>query len=799
MEKISTSYTKRLLIEASNLYQKGKWIQAKKLYLELIKLIPNDAELLKNLGMIEMQCGNLQESVFFLKKSILISPNQSNILFYIGNIYLALGRHEEAILKYDLAIKLNPNFAEAYNNRGNAQQEIDSFEDALTSYSQAISIDCHYVDAFNNQGNVLVELSRFDEALVSYSNAISLNISDPELFFNRAICFDKLKKFDEALVDYDKAIAIDSGYTEAYFNRGVVHNQLKDFDNAILDYGHAIKLKPDYAKAYINRGNVLLQLKRFNDALVDYDEVIALGFEDEETYLNRGRAFYELKWIDDALISFDKAIELKVDNCAAYLAKGLALQDQKRHDDALFYLESASKIEPDNILIIEQILASKSHCCDWVDYEILLNKIVENSQNARGIFHLFALIDNPKIHQKVSKLLAQQFCSEVKILSNIPKHPINKKLRIGYFSADFHEHPVSFLLAELFELHNRESFEIVAFSFSRYKDSPMRKRLEKGFDQFIDVKNKTDQEVVTLVRDMKIDIAIDLGGYTGDSRTKIYAMRAAPIQVNYLGFSGTMGAEFIDYIIGDSNLIPIEAQSYFSEMVAYLPGSFMVNDSTLKPSEEAFSRKDFNLPEKGFVFSCFNASYKITPASFLGWMRILKAVDDSVLWLSHMNETAMKNLKDKADECGIDPNRIIFASRMPSLNDHLNRIRLADLFLDTFPYNAHTTSNDALRVGLPVLTLMGKSFASRVAASLLNAVDMPELITNSQEEYEALAIELASNTGKLKNLKNKLLNNLPDSYLTDTKRFTKNLESAYQLMYQRYQDDLPPDHIYVDA
>jgi len=327
----------------------------------------------------------------------------------------------------------------------------------------------------------------------------------------------------------------------------------------------------------------------------------------------------------------------------------------------------------------------------------------------------------------------------------------------------------------------------------------MRKRLEKGFDQFIDVKNKTDQEIVTLVRDMRIDIAIDLGGYTGDSRTKIFAMRAAPIQVNYLGFSGTMGAEFIDYIIGDSNLIPIEAQSYFSEKVAYLPGSFMVNDSTLKPSEEAFSRKDFNLPEKGFVFSCFNASYKITPASFLGWMRILKAVDDSVLWLSHMNETAMKNLKDKADECGIDPNRIIFASRMPSLNDHLNRIRLADLFLDTFPYNAHTTSNDALRVGLPVLTLMGKSFASRVAASLLNAVDMPELITNSQEEYEALAIELASNTGKLKNLKNKLLNNLPDSYLTDTKRFTKNLESAYQLMYQRYQDDLPPDHIYVDA
>ena len=759
------SYIKRLLKEACIFVEKGKIIQAKKLYFELSKLIPKDPELWRNLGLIEVQSGNLQDGILFLQKSILINPHQSNTLFLIGNLNFTLRQFDEAILNYDSLIKLDSNFSEAFNNRGNALQEMGRFENALESYSQAIAINPSYADALNNQGNLFVELNQFDDALVSYSKAISLNIRDSEIFFNRAICFDKLKRFDEALVDYGQAIKIDPNYIEAYFNRAVVYTQLKDFNSALLDYDIAIKLKPDYEKAYINRG----------------------------------RVFYKLNWVEESLLNFAKAIDLKDDNCDAYLARGEVFNDLKRFDEALMDFELANKIEPENINIVEQILAVKSHLCNWTDHEFWLNKVIDNIEDAKGIFHLFALIDNPKMHQKVSKLLAQQFCSEVKGLSNLPKNPINKKLRIGYFSADFHEHPVSFLLAELFELHNRESFEIIAFSFSRYKDSPMRKRLEKGFDQFIDVKNKTDQEVVTLVRDMKIDIAIDLGGYTGDSRTKIYAMRAAPIQVNYLGFSGTMGAEFIDYIIGDSNLIPIEAQSYFSEKVAYLPGSFMVNDSTLKPSEEAFSRKDFNLPEKGFVFSCFNASYKITPASFLGWMRILKAVDDSVLWLSHMNETAMKNLKDKADECGIDPNRIIFASRMPSLNDHLNRIRLADLFLDTFPYNAHTTSNDALRVGLPVLTLMGKSFASRVAASLLNAVDMPELITNSQEEYEALAIELASNTGKLKNLKNKLLNNLPDSYLTDTKRFTKNLESAYQLMYQRYQDDLPPDHIYVDA
>ena len=794
------SYTRRLLIEASNYYQKGKWIQAKKLYLELSKLIPDDAELWTSLGMIEFQCGNLEKSASFLQKSILIEPSQSNALFFLGNVYLALARFEDAVIKYDLAIQLDPDFAPQHNNRGNALQEMHRFDEALVSYSKAISLDPSYGDALNNQGNVLVELNKFEEALLSYTKAINLNSSDSELFFNRGICFDKLKRFDDALADYDYAIAIDSNYVEAYFNKGVVYSQLNAFDKALSFYSHAIKLKPDYARAYINRGSVLFQLKRFNDALVDYDEAIALGIDDEEIFLNRGRAFYELKWVEDALLNFARAIEVKKDNFDAYIARGLAFQDLKRFDEALLDFESAIKIEPSNIFVVEQIVATNSHACYWKENDYWLNKIIKDNAQATnsGLFHLFALVDNPQLHKKIAEACAQKNWPESNIAHQTSKFPAHKKIRIGYFSADFHEHPVSLLAAEMFELHNREKFEVFAFSFGKQTDTSHRKRLEKGFDQFIDVRNKSDQEVAILSRDMEIDIAIDLGGFTGGSRTNIFYFRAAPIQVNYLGFSGTMGVKFIDYIIADETLIPIEAQCHYSEKVVCIPGTYMVSDSTLKPSEEVFSRKDFNLPEEKFIFSCFNASYKITPATFQGWMRILKAVNNSVLWLSHMNDTAMKSLKDKAAEFGIDGDRIVFASRLPSVTDHLNRIRLADLFLDTFPYNAHTTSNDALRVGLPVLTLMGQSFASRVAASLLNAVNMPELITNSQENYESLAIELAKNPAKLKQLRNKLLNNLPDSYLTDTKRFTKNLESAYLQMYERYQQGLSPDNIYIN-
>ena len=351
-------------------------------------------------------------------------------------------------------------------------------------------------------------------------------------------------------------------------------------------------------------------------------------------------------------------------------------------------------------------------------------------------------------------------------------------------------------MAELFELHDKTQFELFGFSFGPITNDEMRQRIEKSFDRFIEVGNKSDIEIAKLSRHFNIDIAVDLKGFTQDSRTGIFSYRAAPIQVNYLGYPGAMGAKYIDYIIADRTLIPVESQSCYSEKVVYLSDSYQVNDRRRIISDKQFSKEELGLPENGFVFCCFNNNYKILPTTFEGWMRILNAVDDSVLWLLQDTQLVVDNLKKEARKHGIDEQRLVFAERM-LLSEHLARHRQADLFLDTLPYNAHTTASDALWAGLPVLTLKGKSFASRVAASLLNANDLPGLITETQQGYESLAIELALNPKKLADIKLKLANNNLTAPLFDTPLFTKKLEAAYIEMYERHQRDLQPDNILI--
>ena len=353
------------------------------------------------------------------------------------------------------------------------------------------------------------------------------------------------------------------------------------------------------------------------------------------------------------------------------------------------------------------------------------------------------------------------------------------------------------LMAELFECHDRDKFEIYAFSFGPDTKDEMNIRIKAGVDHFHDVRSMSDKDVAILARSFELDIAVDLGGFTQYSRTGIFSEGSAPIQVNYLGYLGTLAAEYMDYIIADRTLIPEYYQRYYSEKVVYLPNSYQVNVSKRKISKISLTRHDVGLPNTGFVFLCFNNNYKITPYTFSGWMRILEAVEGSVLWLRESNRSAANNLKKEATKSGINEDRLIFAKQLP-VAEHFSRFQLADLFLDTLPYNAHTTTSDALRMELPVLTCMGNSFASRVAASLLNAVNLPELITTTQEQYESLAIELATNPEKLKIIKDKLVNNLPTAPLYDTPLFTRHLESAYLTMYDRYQHGLDPDHIYVE-
>jgi predicted O-linked N-acetylglucosamine transferase (SPINDLY family) len=411
-------------------------------------------------------------------------------------------------------------------------------------------------------------------------------------------------------------------------------------------------------------------------------------------------------------------------------------------------------------------------------------------------FVLLALNDDVLLHKKSSEIYIQSKHPFNSFLGPIHSHKNGQKIRIGYFSADFHNHATGYLMAELLELHNKDQFELVGFSFGPRVNDEMQERLKKSFDNFFEISGQPDIDVARLSRNLNINIAVDLKGFTQDSRTGIFSYRAAPIQVNYLGYPGTTGANYIDYIIADKTIIPTDSQLFYTEKIVHLPNCYQVNDSKRVISDRQFTRQELGLPEKGFVFCCFNNNFKILPATFDGWMRILKAVDGSVLWLFQDNSWVTKNLKKEAYKQGIDERRLIFAERLPVL-EHLARHRHADLFLDTIPYNAHTTASDALWSGLPLLTLVGQSFASRVAASLLNAIGLPELITNTQEAYEALAIELAMNPKKLADIKLKLANNRLTTPLFDTPLFTKHIEAAYIKMYERYQADLEPEHISI--
>jgi len=586
---------------------------------------------------------------------------------------------------------------------------------------------------------------------------------------------------------------------EGWSNKGVTLNEIKRFQEAIAHYDKALSIKPDYAEAYSNKGNSLNELKRYDEAIAHYDKALELKPDYVEGWSNKGVTLNEIKRFQEAIAHYDKALSLNFDYAEAWSNKGSILNELKRYDEAIAHYDKALSLKSDMDYVPGDLLHTKMKICSWSglaeSLEHISKKVVANEKFTNP-FPMLVLSDDALLHKKCSEIYAQDKYPFNSSLGPILKRPNSKKIRVGYFSADFHNHATGYLMAELFELHDNSQFEVIGFSFGPKTNDEMRQRLEKSFDRFIEVGNNSDIEISQLSRDLNIDIAVDLKGFTQDARTGIFAHRAAPIQVNYLGYPGTIGADYMDYIIADKSLIPPNSQSCYAEKVVYLPDSYQVNDRKREIAEKQFTREELGLPEHGFVYCCFNNNYKILPATFEGWMRILSMVEGSILWLLEDNPWVADNLKREAEKQGITPARLVFAERL-SLPRHLARHRQANLFLDTVPCNAHTTTSDALWAGLPVLTLKGKSFASRVAASLLNAINLPELITSTQEEYEALAIELAMNPQKIADIKLKLVNNRLNSPLFNTPLFTKNLEAAYIKMVERYHAGLMPEHITI--
>ena len=611
----------------------------------------------------------------------------------------------------------------------------------------------------------------------------------------------QLNKLDEAELLLKEIIRSDSNNPDALHLMGIVCGMQGRPEDALLLLNQCLEITPDNPLLHFNIAKAFSSLQKDQEAIKHHLKAVELDPSNQDAWLNYGRSLDNLRQREEALACYERALELKPDLMEAWFNKGKICGELKRYEDALCAYITAYQLRPTEPFLLGIIQHYKMLICDWQDLEGLYLKVQQDLRNLEKVVEPFGF---QGISRSESDLL---LAAKIFVETRFPATKVNsiksiesgeRKIRIAYLCGEFRDQATSVLMTGVYECHDQSHFEVYALDNGWNDGGRLRPRMEKAFKEMIDISSMTDQSVIELIQDLKIDILVNLNGYFGEARQNIFAHHAAPIQVNYLGFPGTLGAEYMDYLIADSLVIPPESRPFYSEKIAYLPNTYQANDSKRMIADQKFSRKELGLPESGFIFCCFNNNYKITPETFDGWMRILKAVDGSVLWLIEDNAPAVRNLKAEAFKRGISPDRIIFASRLP-LPEHLARHQVADLFLDTLPYNAHTTASDALWAELPVLTCVGNTFPGRVAASLLNAIGLNELITFSQEEYESLAIALANHPQKLQQIKDRLHANRLTKPLFNTPLFTKHLESAYTKMYERYQAHLVPDHISIEA
>jgi protein O-GlcNAc transferase len=639
-------------------------------------------------------------------------------------------------------------------DRAIALHQRGQLADAEKLYRNVLRARPNHVEARHFFGLLRFQQGRADEALVLIAAALDAKPDYPEAHYNRGNILAALGRYDDALASYDAAIALQPGAAEAHHNRGNALFKLRRHEEALAAFERALTIEPAHIAALNGRGTVLKELRRFNEALASYDRALALRADNAETHYNRGNLFKEVRRYEESLDSYAKARALTRDH-------------------------------PDRFGIIDPALAT----CDWAQSNALADALRADLAAGRPSVTPLTLVvycDDAALHLT---------CARNFITDRVPVRPAplwdgvqyrHERIRVAYLSADFRSHATAYLMAELFERHDRERFEVMGVSFGQNDNSAMRSRLVKSFETFHDVEARSDREIATLLRNAEVDIAVDLKGFTQGTRLETLAYRPAPIQVGYLGYPGTIGADFLDYVLADPTVLPFDQQTFYTEKIVQLPDCYQVNDSTRAIAPETPTRATAGLPDDGFVFCCFNKSYKIRRPIFDIWMRLLAAVPGSVFWLLRDNDGAARNLRKEAAARGVDPARLIFADRT-ALEDHLARHRLADLFLDTLPYNAHTTASDALWAGLPVVTCLGQAFAGRVAASLLNAVGLPELVTRNLADYEALALRLAGDAAMLRAIRDKLANHRATHPLFDADRFRRNIEAAYRRMWETWQ------------
>jgi protein O-GlcNAc transferase len=625
---------------------------------------------------------------------------------------------------------------------------------------------------------------KFSDALALYDTIIQEKPDLEEVHSNRGVVLRDLKRFDEALNSFNRAIEINQSVAEAHTNKGFALIELGKLTDALVSLDRAIQLDPNFPDAHNNRGVALRRMNRLSEALKSYDRAIALWPDYGEAWSNRGEVFATLQQFDLAIASFARALTFMPHHVDTLLNCATTLQQKGRFDAAAALLDKVVGIEPTHKHLLFGMLYGALQHCDWPTLDALRSRVAIECSIGKSIVPPLALLGylaEPQLLRLSSAKYLDDLLGPTSFVHMRPAVSSHDKIRIAYLSGDFHEHATAYLMADLFERHDRSQFEVYGISFGPDDGGEMRRRLLGAFDQFYDVEFSSDAEVVDLIRGLEVDIAIDLKGFTSGERPGIFTRHAAPIQVNYLGYPGTMAADCWDYIIADSTVLPHTEQPFYSEHIVHLACCYQANDPRRRVGAMP-SRASQGLSETGVVFCCFNGHWKITRPVFEIWMRLLNAVPGSVLWL--LEGSADDKLRSEARARGVTADRLIFAPRVKQ-EAHLGRLGLADLVLDTLPYNAHTTASDALWTGVPIVTCRGKTFAGRVAASLLTAMEFPELITEDFDAYEALALKLARDNAYRKSLQQKLAANKHTASLFDADRFCRNIEKAFSTMIER--------------
>jgi protein O-GlcNAc transferase len=720
--------------------------------------MPAPADQLLQQALAAHRRGAIAEAAPLYRRVLEVAPTNNVACTNLAVIAAAAGDFNEAEAMFRRAVELKPDAAEAHYNLGFILQEQGKLDAAIEVYRRALALRPDMPQAYTNLGVALQHQGKLDDAVAAFRQAIACNPKHADAYFNLGAVLRLQNHVEEAAAAYRRVIELDPGHAAARNNLALILSEAGELSAADGLQRQAVGLRPDYAEGHNNLGALLLDQGRPQEALDALRAALKLKPDYPEAYLNMGNVLRELGSLAEAIAAYRRAIDLR----------------------------------PTYAEALAQLVYHRARACDWTDAaaaeETLLSAVRQNAARIPP-FMLMATAASAADQLLCARKWVEHFAvPELQVFQHHAT-PRAGRLRIGYVSSDFYDHATAYLIAELIERHDRDRFEIHGYSYGTDPGGAMRTRLVSAFDRFTDIDALAHRAAAARIRADDIDILVDLKGHTHRARPKILAFRPAPVQVSYLGYPGTMGAPFIDYIVADDFIVPRDRQMLFTEKLAYLPDCYQPND-TRREIAATPSRAECGLPAQGFVFCAFNNSFKITPAFFAIWMRLLQQVPGSVLWLLESNALARRNLSAAAVATGVDPGRLVFAPILPQ-GQHLARHRHADLFLDTLPCNAHTTASDALWAGLPVLTCAGETFAGRVAGSIVRAAGLAELVATSPRDYEALALALAREPARLADIRSRLSAGRASLPLFDMAKRTRDFEALYARMAEIWRSGRP--------